>query len=348
MAATRSVSDPDIVRARAKITRHYFTKIPSRVSRRFTHALATALTCLADALPKRKRSLATVLDKYDRLAGEYIESREASFSRPHEVIRSVAGAPAKIRSDEYLAGFDSIVADNVFRLDPPASSFLEVGVGEYTTAVGGWRRSGLPTPSRFVGLDLSWSRLHLGERYARAQGLPVELSVLGNIFHLPFLENSFDVVYTIHCLEQSPFDTVQALRELHRVAGSYLVLIEPTYELGDRIQRRRLVLQDYVRDIPQAIATLGLSLVKHELCGFGSHMNCPAIYVIRKNPERSGRLPNEFLACPQDQGPLLRAHGHWFNPRLALAYPVIAGIACLQTENAIRAARFLDGDATGR
>ncbi|MEI7728700.1 MAG: class I SAM-dependent methyltransferase [Verrucomicrobiota bacterium] len=337
-----SVEEADIVRARAKITRHYFTKIPSRILRRLSHSLAAGLSALAAALPKRKRTLSQVLEKYDQLAGEYIKSREASLAQPHEIVACLDGVPAKIGSDKYLAGFDSLIAENVFRLDPKAASYLELGVGEYTSAVGGWKRSGNSPPGRFVGMDLSWSRLQVGERYARSQGLPIELSVLGNIFQLPFLDNSFDVVYTVHCLEQSPFNTVQALREMYRVAGSYLILIEPDYELGDRIQKRRLILQDYVRDIPQAIATLGLNLRKHELCRFGSHMNCPAIYIIQKEPAHSGRMAAEFLGCPQDHGALVKAHGQWFNPRLKLVYPMIGGIACLQVENAIRASRFLD------
>jgi SAM-dependent methyltransferase len=246
-----------------------------------------------------------------------------------------------IRSDRYFDGIKNYVLDNVFNVKRDAQSYLEVGAGEYTTLVAALK--GRPErPKRLVGLDLSWSRLHVGERHARANGVSVERSVVGDLFDLPFLDDSFEIVYTHHCIEQSPFDNARALSELYRVASRFLILIEPSYELGDRIQKRRMVARNYVRGLPKAIRQLGYALRKYELLPLGAYGNRPAVFMIEKSGRDAGASRPDYLACPLGKEPVIAAKRHLYCREHRVIYPVIDGIACLDRRHAIPASRFLE------
>jgi ubiquinone/menaquinone biosynthesis C-methylase UbiE len=56
----------------------------------------------------------------------------------------------------------------------------------------------------------------------------------GSAVHLPFANDSFDVVYTVLALEAMEEIRHQALRELGRVARKYVIMIEPFLEFNDR------------------------------------------------------------------------------------------------------------------
>ncbi|NIO07328.1 MAG: methyltransferase domain-containing protein, partial [Deltaproteobacteria bacterium] len=199
-----------------------------------------------------------------------------------------------------------------------------------------------PKPPRLVGLDISWSRLYVGEKHAQESEVQIERSVVGNLFRLPFLDDSFDIVYTHACIEQSPTDNQRALSELYRVAKNYLILMEPSYELGDSIQQKRILSQDYVRGLPKTIDQLGYRLVKYELLPVGAYANCSAVFIIEKDKNRTDELNSDYLACPNSKAPLIMEKGHLYCKKLGLIYPVIHGIPCLEESSAIRGSKFLD------
>jgi ubiquinone/menaquinone biosynthesis C-methylase UbiE len=109
-----------------------------------------------------------------------------------------------------------------YRLEPYIKDFarfedghgrdvLEIGVGMGADHVE-WARS---DPRRLVGVDLTpravaWTGQRLG-----SYGLVSELRE-GDAEHLPFPDESFDIVYSWGVLHHSP-DTPQAFREAHRV-----------------------------------------------------------------------------------------------------------------------------------
>jgi len=109
-----------------------------------------------------------------------------------------------------------------YRLEPYIKDFarfeegrgqdvLEIGVGMGADHVE-WARSG---PRRLAGVDLTpravaWTTQRLG-----TYGFTSELRK-GDAEHLPFPDESFDIVYSWGVLHHSP-DTPQAFREAHRV-----------------------------------------------------------------------------------------------------------------------------------
>ncbi|MGH8453830.1 MAG: methyltransferase domain-containing protein [Nevskiales bacterium] len=322
-----------------QINRHYYTKILPYTLRRWLTPVVSLLRACIDVIPTRRRNLDRVLFKYDGMAGGYISGRRMAFEQPHEILANLDGKPALVRSDLYFDRIADYVADYVFRLKPNARSVLEVGVGEYTTLVAAVKKTGRQ-PERLVGLDISWSRLRLGEKHAAEQGVRIEKSVMGNIFSLPFLNDSFDVVYTHYCIEQSPFNNEKVLGELHRVARSHVVLMEPSYELGNSIQKKRMLIEDYVRGLPRSLKRLGFKVIRHEPLPISTYQNRGAVWIIEKNAALPGHLPTQYLACPQTLEPLEEIHRQFFCRKLGMVYPVLDGIACLQPDYAIRAAKF--------
>ncbi len=121
------------------------------------------------------------------------------------------------------------------------NNILEIGVGEATNF-----SKILPKLTNHnihaYGFDISWSRIKYGNHHLSRHNLKgVELFV-GDLFNSPILDDSIDVVYTLHSLEPNGGREKEALVELYRITNKYLVLFEPLYELasGETNGRTRL------------------------------------------------------------------------------------------------------------
>ena len=77
-------------------------------------------------------------------------------------------------------------------------SLLAAGVGEAITLTGVWRNL-RKRPAVVEGFDISWSRLAQARQALAAAGAPARLAV-GNLAQAPYLDGSFDVVFTSHVI----------------------------------------------------------------------------------------------------------------------------------------------------
>lgn len=113
-------------------------------------------------------------------------------------------------------------ADARYRLEPYIHDFahfadgadadvLEVGIGMGADHLE-WARSG---PRHLAGIDLTARAVDWTARRLAAHGLSSDLAV-ADAEHLPFPDDSFDIVYSWGVLHHSP-DTQRAFREAHRV-----------------------------------------------------------------------------------------------------------------------------------
>ncbi|RJR31829.1 MAG: class I SAM-dependent methyltransferase [Desulfobacteraceae bacterium] len=109
-----------------------------------------------------------------------------------------------------------------YRLEPYISSFarfhegkgiavLEVGIGMGADHLQ-WARE---CPARLVGIDLTPRAVAITSRRLDMHGFP-KLVFLGDAENLPFLDHSFDLVYSYGVLHHSP-DTRKATHEVRRV-----------------------------------------------------------------------------------------------------------------------------------
>jgi len=221
-----------------------------------------------------------------------------------------------------------------------AASLLEAGVGEATTLCSVVDR--LPQrPAVVGGFDIAWSRIAWARRHAAECGQAGHLLFTGDLFAIPAADDAFDVVYTAHSLEPNHGREREALLELYRVAKRWLVLFEPSYELGNEATRKRIEEHGYIRGLPAIARDLGWEITEHRLLRDPiRENNQTAVLVIRKSSEPATGAPR--LACPSCRVALTTHAGHHFCPECLSVFPVISGIPCLLPGHAVLATKFLD------
>jgi uncharacterized protein YbaR (Trm112 family) len=255
---------------------------------------------------------------YDLQTGSYIDAMKnpAMVTHKQEYSREIARRIASLCSPR---------------------SILEAGVGEATTLSGVLENLGDGVGS--YGFDLSWSRVSYAGKWLRSKGFTDTVLCLGDLFHIPFLDHSIDVVYTSHSIEPNGGQEQPILRELYRVAKKYLILLEPGYELAGDAAKRRMESHGYCRNLEHHCRSLGYDVLEHQLFPYTANpLNPTAITVIRKEHD-SESLP-DVLACPMYKTPLTEIEGMLFSPEALTVYPIIGKIPCLRIEKGIFASKY--------
>ena len=266
-----------------------------------------------------KNSLDAILVSYDLQSGSYANAlQSADYLEKHHLYTA---ALAKV-----LDGLDG-------------ESLLEAGVGEATTlcnTVAKLQRA----PKSVFGFDLSWSRIAFARRFAREFAFTPSFST-GDLFHMPLQDGSFDIVFTSHAVEPNHGREREALLELYRVTRKWLVLFEPSYELGTEQTRARIEANGYCRNLPELARELGMEVVEHRLLEFTyNQQNQTGVILIRKNgPAATASV--DGLGCPTCHNPLVAAKGNHFCESCSLVFPVIDGIPCLLPNNGVLASKYL-------
>ncbi len=218
-------------------------------------------------------------------------------------------------------------------------SLLEAGSGEATTLAGVLAH--LPAaPAHTLGFDLSWSRCAEGRAWLAERGVQADLFV-ADLFHLPFADESIDVVYTSHTLEPNGGREEEALLELLRVTRRVLVLVEPAYEHADEPARARMREHGYVRGLRAALDRLGARVIRDELLEFSINPKNPSgVIVVEKQGVTEGQGGAPTFRCPLTNTALTPSDDAYFSETTGLAYPVLQGLPLLRPEHAVVASRF--------
>ena len=269
-----------------------------------------------------------VMVAYDLQAGSYVErlAKEPAIAEQH---RASAAAFAKL--------FD----------DLGVGSLLDAGTGEATmlaSILGQMRKP----PAQVQGFDISFSRLLVGQAWLGGQGFPAARLFAGSLTQVPVLADAFDTVFTNHALEPNRGREKEIVAELYRVCRRYLILREPSWELGDEATRRHIEQHRYIKGLPEVMAELGLDVVEHRRFeGDVNAANRSALTIVRKRESDIGRdAPDGFppvpYASPIGKGRLTFTGEAYYSAEDALIFPVIAGIPCLLAENGVFSTRYLE------
>lgn len=263
----------------------------------------------------KSNSLEDILISYDFQAGAYVKS----FSKKPDYKYNYCGAIAQVI--DQLDGVDSL---------------MEVGVGEGTTL--GVMLSQLKSkPSSILGFDISWSRVKFAQDFLNDFGQKDVKLFTGNLFEIPLADNSIDVVYTSHSIEPNGGKEKEALKELYRVAKKYVVLLEPSYELGSEDVKQRMRDHGYITELHDTAKVLNYNVIEHKLFEYCSNpLNPTGLMIIKKDNHGVGNSAE--LICPITHSEL-KPHGDslLYSEDCFLAYPVIENIPCLLKENSILA-----------
>ena len=218
-------------------------------------------------------------------------------------------------------------------------SILEAGVGEATTLSG--VLNNLDNELNSYGFDLSWSRVAYANKWLHKEGISRTVLCTGDLFHIPFLDDSIDVVYTSHSIEPNGGSEKPILRELYRVARKFLILLEPGYELANDKAKERMDVHGYCKNLKGISKSLGYNVLEHRLFPYTSNLENPtAITIIRKDGVGDIEISSDVLACPKYKTPLNNIGGMLFSPEALAVYPTVGGIHCLRIENGIFASKY--------
>lgn len=259
---------------------------------------------------------------YDLQSGSYIEHVSTPTGKQHR---------------ETFARHLSEVFANL----GPVQSLLEAGVGEATTL---WHLINAlkEKPEHIHGFDLCWSRVACGARWLSEQSPRFDIALSSaSLIEMPYMDNSFDVVYTVHAIEPNHGREEAILREFFRVASRHVVLLEPAYEFASPEARARMESHGYCRSLTDAARKAGFEVARQELFeGSCTPMNPTGLWVLTKNASAPAASPQ--YACPRFRKSLKLMHDCFYSEDSMRAYPVIGGIPCLRSNSGIVASKLAE------
>ena len=138
---------------------------------------------------------------------------------------------------------------------------LEVGCGNCINVINLIEKYG--DALEITGMDISDERIKVAKAHYGEMLDGVEFSVASITEGLDYRDNVFDVVFSMHCLEQIAYETRDAVREMYRLASKFVVMIEPVFENGNAVQRLYLISVDYCRILLKCVEQLGYKTVEN-------------------------------------------------------------------------------------
>lgn len=260
-----------------------------------------------------------ILSAYDLQAGSYVRGIEQNPALASIVERSCA---------KFAAILDGLGGD----------SLLEAGVGEATTLAGVVARM-RRRPAHVLGFDISLSRLLWARHHAETHGV-TGTWFTGTLENIPLADSSVDLVFTSHALEPNRGRERAMLQELYRVARHYVVLREPSDELGSDATRAHIEKHRYITGLAATARSLDYDIVLHEPWEIDPNPhNAAALLVLHKaTSDHAPAAP--ALVSPISRRPLIEADGGLYCPEDGMAFPRFRGIPCLLADNGIFASQL--------
>ena len=265
-----------------------------------------------------KNNIEDILISYDFQAGSYIK-----------------GYADDKKSNHLFCGH---LANIIHSLEP-AESILEAGIGESTKLVTLLRNLNY-MPKKALGFDISWSRLKFAQNFLIDNGINHVNLFAANLFEIPLLDNSIDIVYTSHAIEPNGGMEELALSELYRITKKYLVLLEPAYELASHEAKERMNFHGYVKNLPAIATNLGYKIIEYRLFDYQYNPHNPTgLIIIEKTSPESN---DSELVCPLTKNKLIDySESFLYSKDSFLTYPILEKIPLLLKENAILATHLL-------
>ncbi|MEO1557502.1 MAG: class I SAM-dependent methyltransferase [Pseudomonadota bacterium] len=112
-----------------------------------------------------------------------------------------------------------------------------------------------------VGIDITSQRLKVAQTYW-GDKLGSAKIMVDSVLELKSAEDSsFDLVFSVHCLEQLPYDVDQAVKMMKRVSRNRIVFVEPVWENHNISQKLYTLYADHVRTLWPAVLSNDLKVI---------------------------------------------------------------------------------------
>ena len=159
---------------------------------------------------------------------------------------------------------------------------------------------------------------------------------------MPFEDNSIDLVFTYYCIDAHRGKERQAVEEMLRVSSRYLILVEPTYELGNEETKRRIDEQYYIKNLQETLEKMDVRILEYRLFDVFTQNNNSAIIILEKMDKAEKKMEKLFYACPVCKKKLAEHKGNLYCDDCFNLYPVIGRIPVLLKDNAILCSKYLE------
>ena len=145
---------------------------------------------------------------------------------------------------------------------------------------------------------------------------------------LPFKSNSFDMVYTTNCLEQIPELFLKSLKEIVRVSGNLIVIIEPSFQFGTKASKNNLIKKGYTKINKKYFEELGLKPVYRGAMNFSYYTTRTEIIILQKKNIKSREIKANFM-CPVNKIKLEKKNNYMSDKNNNILYKVKDSIPLL-------------------
>jgi len=243
----------------------------------------------------KSRSLEKVKEKYDQISGTYIYSIEKN-NKFYAELKDGTAVECNGNIHKYYADIISKIIKQT-----KSKSFLEVGAGELTQfkLICDLLKKSNFKINKTGALDISFKRLLAGKNYLKKKN-KIDYIVQGNAAELPFADNSFDLIYTVHCLEQVPELFEKSVNEMLRVAKNYVALIEPSFELSNKITSNYINYKGYIQINEKLLSNIKHKYFKRIRLPFKQFLNGAELIIYKINKKKNKKTKVKFI-CPKNK-----------------------------------------------
>ena len=246
----------------------------------FLHTLETLFRNLASKDVSFSRTTEDSLkgyEAYDDREIRMLEDKVQVIRNGSEVVTMTFAEARKERLKYLFESVDELIKNG----DTKKIRILEVGCGNLMNAVLTKEKYG--DSVEYHGIDISPNRIRIGlEHFPELEKENYSASSITE--KTSFEDGEFDIVFSMHCLEQISYETKAALKEMYRICKKRIVMVEPVYENGSFLQRTYLLALDITRILMKSIKELGYEVIDNRVCDVQSNLyNQSSIVVVRKS-----------------------------------------------------------------
>jgi len=209
-------------------------------------------------------------------------------------------------------------------------SILDFGTGELTIL--NYIRSKLKKNIIYYGCDISFNRMFLGKKYFKSK-----INLFCNSdYRLPFGDNSVDLIITTHALETNDFQIKKFLTEFYRVSSKAVIMLEPHYEIADKLSKLRMNKFKYLRNIEKNIKKLKLkySIVRQKY--HVNKKNPASIFIIKKNFKNRKNSKKINYINPYTKDDLIKINNFYYDYKNKYLFPTVDNIVIFDVKKTIQ------------
>ena len=204
-------------------------------------------------------------------------------------------------------------------------SFLDCGCGEMTISYSLIER--LSFIKKFLLFDISLNRMIMGKgflkKHLKKNNFKKTNFFCSSLDSIPLNDNSINLVFTNHAIEPNKKNAKNIIKELYRITNYGLIINEPDYTSASKEQKKRMIKNNYVKDIPKILKQLKIRYKTVQIKNSISALNKTTSFIIFKKKNKKSKI--EFID-PFYKKTIINKKTFYFSNILKQVYFIFKGI----------------------